>query len=242
MIVGHATWLGADGLKQYALDNALAVQRNDENVAWRVFVMDSGVMHETRILKDSGAEQTDFEASWSSMKGRVVMAAQDSPLLGDTERVITAPLKNGGSSNMAVNGSSTPQVFQYNPTNKDVELNLLTLIAETTNALALGNKFIDTSIATLTNGLLIELKQQDVAVTYQLCKRTRDLIEVAAPAGVDLITGTSNLFRIVFFLPDKIVLAKDGTYANPDYIRATVRDNLTAISYLEMFLHGEKLR
>ena len=67
--VGHATWLGDDGLKQCLIENNLKVLRNDEGTAWYVFAYDGGVIHSTRVFKDGGAEQTDFEASFAAMTG-----------------------------------------------------------------------------------------------------------------------------------------------------------------------------
>jgi hypothetical protein len=70
--IGYATWLGAEGLKAYVQTHDLSVQRNDEGTAWYVFAVEGNVSHATRVLKDGGAEQTDFEASYSSMAGSPV--------------------------------------------------------------------------------------------------------------------------------------------------------------------------
>jgi hypothetical protein len=160
----------------------------------------------------------------------------------ETSKLITVPLKNGSSSNLAVNGSSTPQVFSYAPpVDNDVRIKQICLIAETSNALSFGNKFIDTTIGTLTNGMLIEVKANDVAATWQNCKRTRDLLELAIPGGTDIITGTPNLFHAHFWVPDELTLVKQGLFASDDYIRVTVRDDLRAITFMEIFLEGVKL-
>jgi hypothetical protein len=162
--------------------------------------------------------------------------------MADLAKPVNGTLKNGSSSNMAVNGSVTPQVFLYNPpSNADVDVASLCLIAETSNAIALGNKFIDTTIGTLANGLLIEGKADNVEFLLQTCKRTRDLVEIAAPGGLDIITGTPNLFHCHLWLPSSLRLVKQGIYPSDDYLRVTVRDDLRAITFMELFFQGVKL-
>jgi hypothetical protein len=67
MKVGYTTWLGIEGLKAYIVANHLPIQRNNEGTSWYVFASDDGIIHETRIVKDSGNDQVDFEASFSSL-------------------------------------------------------------------------------------------------------------------------------------------------------------------------------
>lgn len=161
----------------------------------------------------------------------------------DIAKLWNSPLKNGGSSNMAVNGSVTPVVFSYEPgANDDSHVEVMCLIAEFTGAAAIGNKFLADAVGTLTNGLLIEAKADDVVYSFGNAKRTRDLIEFSQPqGGLNLITGTSSLIQIFFFIPEGLTLCKAGTFASPDFIKATVRDDLRSISFLEIFLQGVKL-
>lgn len=78
-------------------------------------------------------------------------------------KMFSTALKNGSATNMAVNGSSTPQVFSYSPGSAyDVEIAFACILAETSNAIAYGNKFIDNTIGTLANGLLLEIKSDDM--------------------------------------------------------------------------------
>jgi len=67
MKIGYPTWLGTDGLKLQVTSNKLNLMFNDEGVSWYVFAFDSGVIHETRILKDSGADQVDFETNFKAL-------------------------------------------------------------------------------------------------------------------------------------------------------------------------------
>ena len=155
-------------------------------------------------------------------------------------KLLTTPLKNGGSASLAVNGSSTPVVFTYSPpVDYDAVLITFSLLFETTNALAFGNKFIDTTLATLTNGLLLECKAQDLAFTWQTMKRTRDVVEIAE--DFDVVTGATNFFRVKVALPHELRLVKSGAFGADDYLRLTVRDDLRAFSFAEAFIMGSKI-
>jgi hypothetical protein len=166
--------------------------------------------------------------------------AQDSEgnELAVVSRILNGPLKNGNAKNMAVDGSGTPQVFGVSPTSEfGVELEQFCLIAETTNTFAFGNKFIDSTIGTLGNGLLIEVKAGGEEFVIENCARTRDLIKIARPGGWDAITAATKFFRADIWIPPRLRLVKDSS----DYVRATVRDNLSALSYMEIYLQGVKL-
>jgi hypothetical protein len=199
---------------------------------WKGAVPDGVQAVYSQVQND--ADKTDFETNYK--------AKANTRISYEPTKLLTIPLKNGSSSNLAVNGSVTPQVFSYTPgANYDVEIQSACLVVETANALAFGNKFIDTTIGTLANGLLLEVKSNDDAATWQICKRTRDVVELAVEGGLNIITGTPNMFHAHFRLPEKFRLYKQGTFSTDDYIKATVRDDLRAITYMEMFLSGVKL-
>lgn len=160
----------------------------------------------------------------------------------DTEpaRVVTGLLKNGNSANLAVNGSVTPVVFSYSPpTDYDVIIDQFSLLFETSNAIAFGNKFIDTTIATLTNGLLLEAKASDLSFNWQNMKRSRDIIEISK--SFEIITGTPNFMRVIIHTPSEFRLVKEGAFSASDYLRLTVRDNLNAFSFAEAHFQGVRL-
>lgn len=187
-----------------------------------------------RTFSINKVDAVDFETNFKPLADR--------SLSYTPTKLFTSALKNGSSSNMAVNGSSTPQVFVYNaPTDWDVEVQTITLIAETSGAIAFGNKFIDTNLGTLGNGLLIEVKVDDVASNWHNAKRTRDLMELSANGGFNVIAGTPNIIRVEFHVNSGMFLRRPGTFDNLDYIRATVRDDLRTISFMEIFLQGAKL-
>lgn len=160
----------------------------------------------------------------------------------DPAKLWNTALKNGSSSNMAVNGSVTPQVFSYAAgAQNDSEVESMCLIAEFTGSVAIGNKFIADAVGTLANGLLVEAQMNGVAYTFGNLKRTRDLIEISQPqGGLNIIAGTTSLIQIFFYLPAHSKVAKTGTFSPDDFIKATVRDNLTSLSFMEIFLQGIK--
>lgn len=203
----------------------------DNGLSYEIAAPDGEVYRTFSINK---VDASDFETNFKAQANR--------SLAYNPAKLLTVPLKDGSSSNMAVNGSGTPKVFTYSPpADWNIEIHTITLIAETSGAIAFGNKFIDTGLATLTNGLLIEIKAEDVSSVWQTAKRTRDLVELSANGGFNVLSGTPNLLRVEFHICPRLRMSKDGTYVNPDYMRATVRDNLTSISYMEIFIQGAKL-
>lgn len=200
-------------------------------LSYLIVALDDQVQRTFSINK---VDASDFETNYKPLANR--------SLSYNPTKLLTSPLKDGSSSNMAVNGSVTPKVYVYNPpANYDIEVHTVTLVAESAGTIAFGNKFIDTNIGTLTNGLLIEVKINDVESTWHTAKRTRDLVELSANGGFNVLAGTPNLLRVEFHVCPRLRLAKDGTFTNPDYIRATVRDDLRTISYMEIFVQGAKL-
>jgi hypothetical protein len=85
----------------------------------------------------------------------------------------------------------------------------------------------------------LEAKAGDLAFTWQNMKRTRDIVEIAQ--DFDIVTGTTNFMRVRVHLPRALRLLRNGTFAAPDYIRLTVRDNLSSFDFAEAYFQGVKL-
>lgn len=178
------------------------------------------------------ADKVEFEANYKPYANRSI---DDIPSL-----IIANSIKNAGSANLAVNGATTPVVFEYNPpANYDIEVNALSLLFEDVTAFAFGNNFVRSGLATLTNGLLLEVKAGDQTVTWQNMKRTRDIVEICD--DFEIVAGTVNFFRARVHLPTSLRLFRDGTFAQPDFLRVTVRDNLTTFDFAEAHFQGVKL-
>jgi hypothetical protein len=180
------------------------------------------------------ADKTDFETNFKPYANRSI---DDIPSLIIAQQI---RLAGGGSANMAVNGSVTPVVFEYLPSNNyDVEITALSFLFEDVTAFVFGNNFIRSGLAQLTNGLLLEVKAADQTVTWQNMKRTRDVVEICD--DFDIVAGTVNFFRARIHLPKSLRLSRAGTYAQPDFIRVTVQDNLTTFDFAEAHFQGVKL-
>lgn len=180
------------------------------------------------------ADKADFEAGFKPYANRSI---DDVPSL-----IIANAIKtSGGSANLGVNGSLVaPVVFEYNPpANYDIEVTALSLLFEDVTAFAFGNNFVRSGLATLTNGLLLELKAGDQTVTWQNMKRTRDIVEICT--DFEIVAGTVNFFRARVHLPKSMRLFRSGTFAQPDFLRLTVRDNLTTFDFAEAHFQGVKL-
>jgi hypothetical protein len=181
------------------------------------------------------ADKADFEANFKPYANRSIDAIPS--------RIMATAIKTviGNSVSIAVDGSVTPVVFEYNPpTDYDIQVTAFSLLFEGTT-FAFGNKFVMSALSTLSNGLFLEAKVADLAFNWQNMKRTRDLIEISEDFSLVTSTGSNNFLRVKLHLPQEMRLARDGTYAQPDYIRLTVRDNLTSFQFAEAFIQGVKL-
>jgi len=179
------------------------------------------------------ADKADFETNYKPYANRSIDAIP-SRLFATAINV-----SGGGPASLAVDGSATPVVFEYNPPNNyDIQVTALTLLFEG-GAMSFGNRFVLNAISTLANGLWLEAKVADLYVNWQNMKRTRDIIEICQ--DFDIVTGNPNLMRAKIHLPTQLNLARAGTYQEPDYIRLTVRDNLTGFNFAEAHIQGVKL-
>jgi len=201
-------------------------------VIWKGTVPDS-VVTAGYSQATNDTDKTDFETNFKPYANRSI---DDVPSL-----IIASSIKSSGSANLGVNGSITPVVFEYNPpAGYDIEITALSLLFEDTGAFAFGNKFVLNTLATLTNGFLLEAKAGDVAVTpWQNMKRTRDIIEISSDFSI--VTGTPNFFRVKIHLPKTLRLFRAGSFASPDYIRLTVRDDLSTLDFAEAHFQGVKI-
>jgi len=221
------------------------IQYDDDGTVYTIFAVEGYLVFWCQIWKGlvpegsysqvrNDLDKADFESNFKPYSNRSV---DDIPSI-----IIANSIKTSeGSANLAVNGSVTPVVFEYNPPNNyDIHVNALSFLFEDTTAFAFGNKFIISTIGTLTNGLLLETKAGDVVTSpWQNMKRTRDVIEVSH--DFDIVTGTTNFMRVRVHLPKSLYLCRNGSFTNPDYIRITVRDDLTALDFAEAHFQGVKL-
>jgi hypothetical protein len=228
--------------KPLIASKSMVVQFEDDGAKYTIFGYDppealfcviwKGAVPAGGDQSQNDADKADFESNHKPYANRSV---DDIP-----SKVIASAIKNGNSANLAVDGSDTPVVFEFNPPGDyEIEVTQLSLLFEDTDAFQFGNKFVLNTLATLANGLLLECKAADLAFNWQNMKRTRDIIEISRDFSI--VTGTVNFLRANVHLPRSLRLARAGTYAQPDYLRLTVRDILTSFSFAEAFFQGTKI-
>jgi len=193
-------------------------------------VIDGGYSQAT-----NDADKSDFETNFKPYSNRSI---DDVPSL-----IIATSVKAviAGTPSFAVNGAVTPVVFEYNPgASYDIEINAISLLFESTTAFGFGNVFVRTALATLTNGLSLDLKAGDQQLSvWQNMRRTRDIVEICQ--DFNIVTGTTNFFRARLHLPKSMRLFRSGTYVTPDFLRLTVRDDLSSFTFAECHFQGVKL-
>lgn len=109
------------------------------------------------------------------------------------------------------------------------------------NGIQFGNKFLGANSA-LTNGIKIEIKTDNNTVELPLIKTTDDFDDKFSFGGpnftVYFASGEDKF--TARFLSSAYPLRRSGTFGagNDDYIRITIRDNLTSINYLQAVVVG----
>lgn len=201
---------------------------------WKTTVPDA-VLASGYTQAQNDADKADFETNYKPYANRSI---DDVPSL-----IIATSVKAviAGTPSFAVNGAVTPVVFEYNPgASYDIEINAITMLFESTTAFGFGNVFVRTALATLANGLQLDLKAGDLQLSvWQNMRRTRDIIEIAD--DFNIVTGTTNFFRASLHLPKSMRLFRAGTYVTPDFLRLTVRDDLSSFTFAELHFQGVKL-
>ena len=151
--------------------------------------------------------------------------------------------KNGGSDNLLVNGSVTPVVFTI-PLDATKAINISEIrIFGGGNGIKYG-KFLSQN-SMLTNGVLVEFKAQNIPNALPALKATEDFKNIftrpdANNFRVDIQSGEDQFISILRFdVP--LILKPTGTYSPDDFIKITIRDNLTSgIASLEAIAIGRK--
>lgn len=140
---------------------------------------------------------------------------------------------------MAVDGSTTPVVYSWSPgATYDVETSALSLILED-GSIKFGENFMGET--TLPNGMLIEIKADDVVYQITNLKRTREVLQDAAPGGFEVIVASPNVVK-GYFGVGGLILRKQGTFATDDYVRATVRDDLSKLLHASILMFAKEIQ
>ena len=148
---------------------------------------------------------------------------------GDVTGRIIEFAMNGGSSDLRVNGSVTPQEFVINAS-ADKERFFTSLRFE-----ALGNGIQFTNFlsknSALTNGILVTIRSNDSEVTFPAILATEDFASFFSRGASDFdfydVSGT-DYFRATLSFVAPFQVYKQGTFATDDFIKVTIRDDLSS--------------
>jgi len=141
-----------------------------------------------------------------------------------------------GSSNLAVNGSTTQVTFQINahPTKKKIIRDIKF------NAFDGGIK-VDTFLgqnSPLTNGVVVRLSVNGISQDFLPIKTTQDFdghFAYGDGARFDIVTASGNDSMVAVFSPREPIVLSAGSV---DKVSIIIRDNLTNISFFECVAFG----
>jgi hypothetical protein len=148
----------------------------------------------------------------------------------------------GVTTDMGVNGSVTPKEFLVDASaTTDVFIEELRIFGQ-------GNgiqyKGWLTSNNALTNGLLIEIKSDNIITPFPILYTTASIKnkfsfgQGATGFALDIASGRDD-FLGVFTFANPFIIRVAGTFTTDDFIRVTVRDNLTSTqAQLEFWAKG----
>lgn len=144
---------------------------------------------------------------------------------------------NGGSADLTINGSGTPVIFELSSTTQDRLISVIRFYGRDTSF-----DFDDFlgQASSLTNGILIEIKSEDVVTTFPAIQTSDDFRnKFSGNIGWYWNTNSSpNTFSAEFRPRAPFFIRQTGTYSPDDYIRVIIRDNLTSTQYLECIVEG----
>lgn len=148
--------------------------------------------------------------------------------------------QNMGSTDLAVNGSGTPVSFEIPTENFDRQITSISIFGRDAG-IKYGQFLAINQI--LTNGILIEIKSDDnvfdnsVAPIVQtddfrnkFCISPRDFV-------VDVF-ASEDVFTAAFIPPAPIIIRANTMFTTPDFLRITIRDNISSVNYLEASAFG----
>jgi hypothetical protein len=147
---------------------------------------------------------------------------------------------NNGSEDMNVNGSGQPIDFIVSAdATRDIIIESLAFESFASNIKI--DKFLSLNQA-LGTGILVEVKSEDTCFQFLNIKNTNEFDSHFAygPGRSFRITIASGNDALVsrFGPASPFVLKKQGTYAQDDYIKVTISDNLSSINKLAFLAFG----
>jgi len=168
----------------------------------------------------------------------LVKSASAPEVLGNIVFEYAARISDGAI-DLNVNGATTPQEFLIQAKPTDLIIN--TLIFECFCGNTRTDRFLDLN-SELANGLLVEVKSEDSPFSFQPIKRTGELdslFSVGAFGDFKIIAASSGTYvSAKFGLSAPFILKAAGSFAIDDFIKVTVRDNLSSINRIRFLAVG----
>lgn len=151
--------------------------------------------------------------------------------------------QNNGSSDLSVNGSGTPVVFEIPTVPQDRIVTSISIFGR--DAGIKFSQFLAINQA-LANGLLIEIKSDDNVFSNANAPiiQTDDFRNKFCVSPSDFVVdvfSNEDAFTAAFIPPAPIIIRGNTQFATPDYLRITVRDNISSVNYLEASAFGGSL-
>lgn len=169
------------------------------------------------VIQESGVNKLQVKAS----------------IVPDLGQLFQNKALNGASSDLAVNGSVTPVIFNIlaDPTrDKLVDFCALYFLD---NGIKV-EKFLGEN-SPLTNGILISIQSDGQMFEFFPIKRTVDLDVIFSTDSFNLVFSAGGDYVAARFKPSVPFVLKSGT---SDYIRVTIRDNLNSVIEGEFLCDG----
>jgi len=169
---------------------------------------------------------------------RLLVDAQVQPVpLGQlfTEKL---ELNGNGSTDLAINPGATPDEFFLPFSNDDRIVTSINIFGRD-NGIQYGNFLGNNS--ELANGLIFEVKSEDQVFQFIPIRSTDDFRNVFAVTPSDFIVDFASgedAFTASFIPSVPFYIRKQSDFASPDYVKLIVRDNISAINYLESICKG----
>ena len=152
-------------------------------------------------------------------------------------------ITNAGSENLNVNGSLTPVTFGLDlSAYESITVAKLNLYLEIGGNITSYNDFM--SISALTNGLTFEVQSQGESYVSGSIKNNRDILRFCnhdfkyRKRNTDSSFGNTNTFTGTREIAPASIVVSNRTN---DFIRMTVRDNLSAFTAISIEVEGSSI-
>jgi hypothetical protein len=146
------------------------------------------------------------------------------PVPANPTLLLADMVKNGSSSDLRVNGATTPVVFTFNAdATKNLYISDIEFVLVASSLVFGSDKFAGLTV--LTNGVLVEIiADSGKTSTLATLKVNEDFMFFATAGGWDMMIANKDIIRSGYTVGGAMTL-KAGT---ADKIRVTVRDNLSS--------------